>query len=264
VAADEEQGSARSLHRALEMLNLFAEVKPDWKVTEMAEQLGVPPASAYRIVRVLERFGYLDRQRPGGSLRLGLPLLRLGSIVLARLDIREVARPIMRQLSADLGETALLMVPFSHAAVCIENVEGTYPIRPRSISIGEQMPYNAGAVPLAIFAFLPHEDQEEVLRSPLPKIAPGTLSEAAQLRERCKRIRATGISYSQGEVVPGTAAIASPVFASGDGDVAASIGLTGLTERIVGFDDAIRSAARELTGRLGGDPARIPDGSLTT
>ena len=150
------------------------------------------------------------------------------------------------------------MVPLSHAAVCIENVEGTYPIRPRSISIGEQMPYNAGAMPLALLAFLSDEDQERLLASPLPKFAPGTLCDPAHLRARCKQIHATGVSYSQGEVVPGTAAIASPVFRSGDSPLVASIGVTGLTERIVGFDDAIRAAARELTSRLGGDPARVP------
>lgn len=243
------------------MLNLFTDIKPDWTVTEMADELAVPLASAYRIVRVLERFGYLDRQRPSGSLRLGLPLLRLGSVVLARLDVREAARPIMRRLAVDLGETALLMVPLAHAAVCIENVEGTYPIRPRSISIGEQMPYNAGALPLALLAFLPEEDQDRVFSSPLPRLSPGTLCDLEHLRARCEQIRATGISYSEGEVVPGTAAIASPVFASGDGPVMASIGLTGLTERIVGFDDATRAAARELTSRLGGDPAKIPSGT---
>lgn len=242
------------------MLNLFTDARPEWKVSEMAEQLGVPLASAYRIVRVLERFGYVDRQLPSGSLRLGLPLLRLGSVVLARLDVREVARPIMRRLATDLGETALLMVPLAHAAVCIENVEGTYPIRPRSISIGEQMPYNAGALPLALLAFLPEEDQDRLLGSPLPKLAPGTLCNPARLRARCRQIQATGVSYSEGEVVPGTAAIASPVFGSGDSPLVASIGLTGLTERIVGFDDAIRVAAKELTSRLGGDSAKVPAG----
>ncbi|HZD01616.1 MAG TPA: IclR family transcriptional regulator [Actinomycetes bacterium] len=254
------QAGARSLERALEMLRLFAEVKPEWKVSELSRQLEVPLASAYRIVRVLERSRYLDRPHPGAPLRLGLPFLRLGSIVLARLDIREVARPIMRGLATDLGETALLMVPFAHAAVCIENVEGTYPIRPRSIAIGEQMPFNAGAVPLAIFAFLPEAEQDRVLASPLPRIAESTLTDPERLRERCRHIRATGISYSEGEIVPGTAAIASPIFTSGDGEVAGSVGLTGLTERIVRFDDTIRSAAKEITRRLGGDPARIPTG----
>jgi DNA-binding IclR family transcriptional regulator len=80
-----------------------------------------------------------------------------------------------------------------------------------------------------------------------------------KLRERCRQIQRSGVSYSEGEVVPGTAAIASPIFTSGDGDVAGAVGLTGLTERITGFDDAIRSAAREITRRLGGDPRRVPE-----
>jgi IclR family KDG regulon transcriptional repressor len=253
----QEGSGARSLERGLQILRLFSEAKPEWKVSEMSDELDVPLASAYRIVRVLERSGYLERPRAGPSLRLGLPFLRLASVVLSGLDLREVARPIMRELATDLGETALLVVPSADAAVCIENVEGSFPIRPRSIAIGEQLSFNAGALTLAILAFLPDEERERILRAPLPQIAEETLVDPDRIRERCQQIRRTGISYSRGEIVPGTAAIASPIFSSDDRSVAGSVGLTGLAERIVDFDKVIRSAASEITRRLGGDPSRV-------
>jgi IclR family transcriptional regulator, KDG regulon repressor len=251
--------AARGVERTLQILGLFSEAKPEWKVQEISSELDVPLASAYRIVRILERSGYLERPRPGPSLQLGLAVLRLGSVVLSGLDMREIARPIMRDLASSLGETALLMVPFSDGAVCIENVEGTYPIRPRSIAVGEQMSFNAGALPLAILAFLPEEDRDRILRSPLPRIAEETLVKPDQIRDRCAHIAETGISYSSGEIVLGTAAVASPIFGA-DGAVAGAVGVTGLVERIVDFDESIRAAACEITRRFGGDPTRIPEG----
>jgi DNA-binding IclR family transcriptional regulator len=183
---------------------------------------------------------------------------RSAALVLSELDIRDVARPLMREMAADLGETVLLMIPVPDGAVCIENVEGSYPIRLRSFTIGEHVPYNAGAGPLAILAFMAEQEQERILQGSFTSITSSTLTEASLIRKRCSQIRTTGISYSEGEVVAGTSAIASPIFSGGEGEVAGAIVLTGLNERIDRHQSAVRSVAQEITRRLGGDPATFP------
>lgn len=242
----------RSLDRGLRVLELFSEAHPEWTVAEIAQALDFPPGSAYRIVHTLELAGFVERSRANGPVRLGLRLIQLGWLVQRGLDIREIARPIMKRLALeDAGETALLMVPRENVAVCVEVAEGSYPIRPRSIMIGEQRPYHAGAVAMLLLAFLPDNHRERLLTKPLERVTPMTIIDPKRLRTRCAEIRRTGIAYSRDEVIMGTAAVAAPIF-DGQGNAVASLGLTGIQERITGLDETIRGAARTVSGALGG------------
>jgi DNA-binding IclR family transcriptional regulator len=60
--------------------------------------------------------------RPPGRYRLGLHLVALADGVLARLDVRELARPLLRRLVSDTGESATLSVPAGNEAVTVDFV----------------------------------------------------------------------------------------------------------------------------------------------
>lgn len=248
-----QAGKVRGLDRGLRVLSLFIMQDRDWSVKEMAEALDIPLASTYRIVRTLEAAGFLDSAHLRGSYRLGLRLLHLGFVVYSKLDVRQVALPRMKRLAEEVGETVVLMIPRRQYAVCVENVEGSYPIRPRSIAVGERRHYNCGAVALALLAYLADEHREEILKEPLPRLTEYTLTSVDKVRERCSLIRETGVSYSKGEVFLGTAAVASPIF-DARGGVVAAVALTGVVERIVDLDDTIRAAAQDISEALGWTP----------
>ncbi len=243
-------GRVRGLDRGLQVLSLFTREDRDWSVKEMAETLNIPLSSTYRIVRTLEDGGFLDSADSRGTYRLGLRLLHLGFVVYSNLDVRQVALPSMQRLAEEVGETVVLMIPRRQFAVCVENVEGSYPIRPKSIAVGERRHYNCGAVALALLAFLPDEQREEILKGSLPRLTERTLTSVGKIRERCGQIQETGVSYSRGEVFMGTAAVASPVF-DGRGEVVAAVALTGVVDRIVDLDDPIRVASRKISEALG-------------
>ena len=133
---------------------MFSAEKPEWTVAELDKALRIPPASGYRIVQSLERARFLRRSRNGNAYQLGLETVRLAYLVLGSLDIRDAARPIMRELAKTAGETIILLIPGSDVAVCIESVEGPSPIRPQALRVGEHVAYNAGAGPLTILAYL--------------------------------------------------------------------------------------------------------------
>ena len=58
-----------------------------------------------------------------GRYRLGLRLIALGNAVLARLDLREVARPHLRALVEETGETATLSAPGDPDAITVDFVQ---------------------------------------------------------------------------------------------------------------------------------------------
>lgn len=247
-------GVSRSLERGLRILLSFSGERRAWTIPELSDTFDIPLASAYRIVRSLEAAGFIERQGEGRGYGPGLQFIRLAALVLSDLDIREVAKPIMRKLAAQLGETAVLLVPGPGVAVCIDNVEGLSAIRPRSLSIGEHVPYNGGAGPMAIFAFLPAEEQDRIINKGLTHITDSTVVDPAIFRKRCADIVRTRVCRSCNEAIPGTEAVASPIF-SGDGSpVAGSIALTGMEGRLEGAEERILEAAAEIGRRLGSYP----------
>ena len=81
------------------------------------------PSTASRLLATLERGGLVERE-PGGPYRLGLHLVALADRVLARLDVRDLARPQLRALVEATGETATLSVPDGEEAVTVDFVPG--------------------------------------------------------------------------------------------------------------------------------------------
>lgn len=251
----ETKPAVRSLDRGLRVLDSFTPQRPQWTVSELARELEVPLASTHRIVSTLERAGYLERARARGPLRLGLRLLYLGSVVQSAIDTREVARPYMRQLATGTGETAVLSVAGRDAVVCVEHVDGTYPIRPRSLAVGDHGPYNGGAIGLVLLAHLSAERRAELLGQPLEQITGETLIRPDEIEERCVEIRRKGIDYSEGEVIAGTAALAVPLFGVG-GRLEGALALTGVIDRFRGkrrgaVEQPLRQAAEDISRQLG-------------
>ena len=237
----------RSLERGLKVLLLFGEERTELSVREISTELDLSLATAYRIVNTLEEHGFLERPPAPGAFRLGLRLAHLGWLTQSNLDIREVARPILEELAHTVGETAVLMVPRNGYAVCVEKVEGSYPIRPRSVSIGDREPYHGGALALAILAFLPEEQREGYLGGALAAITPHTETDPDRVRQRCRDIALAGVAYSRDEVIVGSAAVAAPILGADRKTVLGAIGLTGLVERIVDLDDTVRAAADAIS-----------------
>src|SRR5262245_56000189 len=75
---------------------------------EVARRTGLTPSSASRQLATLAAAGLVERVEATGRYRLGLRLVELGNAALARLDMRELARPHLRALVEATGETATL------------------------------------------------------------------------------------------------------------------------------------------------------------
>lgn len=239
------ESSVPALRRGFEALNCFTEHHVELTVREIADGIGAPLASTYRIVRELESLGVLEASS-ARRYRLGLALPRLGNLALRGRGLREVALPVMKDLAERIGETALLLVRVGSHAVCIEHIEGTYPIRPRSFGVGEQVDLWVGASGLALFAFLPEHEREQILTEHV--IAEGSTDDdrIMRIRRLCNEVRQNGWCFTSDQVVRGTAAVSAPVFRGGGAEVVASLSLTGLTERIVDLEDTITDAAARI------------------
>lgn len=92
-----------ALARGLEILRCFGPGDRDLGNQEIARRTGLPKPTISRLTHTLTQLGYL-RHMPGGSgYRLGAAVLSLGYSMVAQMDVRRVARPLMQALAEHAG-----------------------------------------------------------------------------------------------------------------------------------------------------------------
>src|SRR4051812_5685612 len=110
-----------SVARALALLDELGGAPDGLRGHELARRIGVNASTASRLLATLEA-GRMVERAPGGPYRLGLRLVGLADGVLARLDVRDLARPRLRALVEATGETATLSVPGAGEAGTVDFV----------------------------------------------------------------------------------------------------------------------------------------------
>jgi DNA-binding IclR family transcriptional regulator len=255
VASDEPASSRRSVGsvaRAVALLDALSESQDGLGVNELARRIDVNASTASRLLATLLKAG-LVRRVDGGPYRLGLRLLTLSDRVLAQLDVRELARPLLAALVAKTGETATLSVPGQLEAITVDFVPS-----PSSVVsmawVGRPSVPHATAVGKVMLAFAPGH----LPRGELPRFTERTITDPAALAAELSAIRERGYAEAIGEREPDLTAVGVPVFARG-GELVAILGLQGPSTRLpVAARRTVREplleAARQLGIGLGSHP----------
>lgn len=266
-SSDRPKPAFQVLERTFSILELFTEERPEWSTTEIARNLALPIPTVHRILSALKRRAYLSQHQETKRFRLGVAALRLGDRARAVVDLRSVALPVLRELSQDTGETALLTVltPARDRGVCLERVETSQPLR-LSVQPGRQLPLHAGASQKALLAYLADVDADRVLAQPLERLCHATITEPAALRDELVRIRRRGWAGSYEETNVGVWGVAVPVLADNDA-VTCAVGIAGpnarlATSRVVDDVRRVHAAACAIANALGATvPAISSDGA---
>jgi IclR family KDG regulon transcriptional repressor len=219
----------KTVDRALQVLLQFNDQRPVWSASELAQVLDLHRSIVYRILATLERRGFVTQTDRRGRFRLGLKLVELGNVVLASIDVRQVAHPIMARLVRETGESAFLTVVSGDESVCIDKIDSPQRIRV-TLTIGGRHPLHAGASNKILLAYLPPDTINQFIAKGLEPITPNTITDPTQLREDLAMIRQQGWAYSVGELTPGVAAVAVPLWDS-NGTVVAAVSIAGLASR---------------------------------
>lgn len=88
-----------ALARGLDVLSCFRSSDRMLGNQDIAKRCGLPKSTISRLTYTLTRLGYLHYSEEVGKYRLGMATLALGSAMLARLDVRQIARPLMQELA---------------------------------------------------------------------------------------------------------------------------------------------------------------------
>jgi len=252
----------RSLGRGLAILGLFTAARPVLGVAEIANLLGLTPATTHRYVTTLLELGYLERNR-SRKYQLSLRVLDLGRAALGATPLPVYARPVLEQLRTT-GYTASLGVLDGADVLLIGRAASTRRgsrLIPNS-AIGTRLPAHCTSMGKVLLATLPDETWRSRLGdSRLVKHGPGTITSKSRFDVQLRNVRECGYATSDQELWPEVLAVAVPVLDE-YGEVTAALSLTAhrsmtsLPTLIDGGAQPLTNGASRLAERLG---YRAPD-----
>lgn len=141
---------SQTLERGLRVLRMLAEAPDGLGASEVAAELGVHRSIAYRLLTSLVRQHFVSREETSGRYRIGVSFFTLAQQ--ARPPLIDVAQPVLRELTHELGATACLVVPEGEYAVAVAVIEPPGPGPRFSYGVGNRDPLDRGAAGLALLA----------------------------------------------------------------------------------------------------------------
>lgn len=140
----------------LDVLRCFTVERPLVGVTEIADQVGLHKSSVSRILSTLEQEQVVDRDEQTRKYRLGVGLIAIAGPLLANLDVRQVAYPVLQDLREATSETAVLNIWDGSESVSVEQLPSTRLVKHTSV-MGSR--YRTG-LSASVQIFLSHEEPQ--------------------------------------------------------------------------------------------------------
>jgi IclR family transcriptional regulator, acetate operon repressor len=253
----------RSVVRAIGVLETLAErgSGEGLSVTEIAESCDLSKSAAFAVLHTLRAHGFVADDGTGQTrrYRLGMALSRLGERARDQLSLPDLARPILRELTADSGLSSRLAVLQNDSAVSIDRIDAPSQIR-IDLRMGARELMHCTGVGKAMLAHLPDDEVRRIVAATgMPRRTSHTITDVDALLAHVKEVRRVGYAIDDEEDAEGIMCVGSAVRDE-KGACVGAISVTGLkaggtADRVQELGQATRTAAERLSQRLGFDAA---------
>lgn len=222
-------------------------------VVEIAEATGLHKSSISRLMSTLETERLVERDPVTRRYSLGLGLLSVAGTLLADLDVRRAAYPLLVDLADRTAESCSLMVWTGDEAVCVEQVPSSQTIK-HTTAIGTTYSTSASSSVKTFLADLDPAKVEELLTGSRLELQ-GHRS-PARLHEDLERVAREGFAVNDGDTDPSEVGVGAPVRDHRGVAVATVLVSTPRyrtdPDRLAQLAEHVRWAAAEVTRGLGG------------
>ncbi len=223
--------------QAFEAMQLIAQSPRPLTFTEVAERLGLPVATAHRVLASLETTQYVERLADNGYVA-GVALNEARDAVFRSFPVVDHASDVLAELAHISGETAALNCRLGCYVVRADGFESRSEMR-RKLHLGEVYPLHLGAGGRAVLAHLAHDEVDAYCATNLmARHRSRSFSSAQKLRQELARITGDGFALDSGDLYPEAHSIAWPVFGDSAGTPIASLLISGPARRFEPSVDA--------------------------
>jgi DNA-binding IclR family transcriptional regulator len=201
INAKADRHFVTALARGLDVLSAFRSRDRMLGNQELARRCGLPKSTISRLTYTLTKQGYLEHTDDGSGnsgYRLGSAVLALGSAMLARMDVRQTARPLMQELADRSQAMVSLGMRDRLSMIYVENCRSDSALT-LSLDVGSRIPLASTAMGRAYLA-LCSESQRAALMDRIRDRDPEAWPKVRERIERSLReYRELGCCTSFGE-----------------------------------------------------------------
>ena len=199
------------LERGLRLLSQFTREEPRLAAPDLAQRLGIPRTTVFRLLQTLEREGFVERVEDSRFYSLGIAVLRLGFEYLSSLSLVELGRPLLDKLRDQTGMSVNLVVRDGRSVIYVAR---SGPISPFAsvVNVGTRLPAHATVVGRVLLSALTLDELRRLYpERRLPKSSGQTPETIDALHAMLQADAERGYAISEGFFEPTVSTVASPV-----------------------------------------------------
>ena len=249
-------GQVQSLSRALKLLNALSYHPQGLSLSEVAQEVGLPNSTAHRLLTTLQNERYVRFENERSAWAIGVQAFRVGSVFIRSRDIVTIARPYMRRMMEQSGETVNLGILDRGEIIYLAQVECQKMMRAIA-GPGGRAPVHCSGLGKAILSHIDAAVAEKIIQSlDLRRETHNTITGPPDLKREIAHIRERGYAVDDEENAVGLRCVASVIFDE-YAQPLAGLSISGPTaritdQRIPGLGQSVLAIAAEITTELGG------------
>ncbi|MDA1116836.1 MAG: IclR family transcriptional regulator [Proteobacteria bacterium] len=211
---------ATTLARGLEVLRCFTPLEPMLGNKEISVRTGLPKPTVSRLTYTLTRLGYLRHNMRLGKYQLGSAVLSIGYPLLASMSVRQIARPVMKELADYCSGSVSMGMRDRLSMVYVESCRSGNGIATLP-DIGTAVPIAQSVIGRAFVASCTPPEREALLNQMKVKEPEMHRKNRPQIDKAMDEIRSRGFCVSLGEIRREVYAVGVPMQRTVDGEVMA-------------------------------------------
>lgn len=220
-----------AVERALVLLRYIVDHPEGLSIREVSREYGYSPATVQKLISALNNQGFIVQDDTTERYHLGSEAVQLGLAALTRLDVRQLARPYLENLSAETGETVFLAIARGDRVLYIDKVVSDQLIR-MDAPLGVSRPYNCTSVGKVLLSGMPKERLMDLAATDsFERRTENSIVDIEILQVEIDQVREQGWATDEEEYAIGSYCIGAPIF-DHEENIIAALTVSGPAERI--------------------------------
>jgi IclR family pca regulon transcriptional regulator len=235
IATGKDRNFVESIERGMNVFSFIVNSNKAVGITQISKALNLSLGAVQRVTYTLQKLGYLRKDEEIQKYSIGHNGLVLGLGIVKDIDLKRVAHPYLKELSAEINETVNLAVLDGIQIVYIDRIK-TEQIININLSTGSKLPIYCTSMGKSLLAFLPSDELLKLLdKIDMRPVTPNTITTKAKLLEELEKVKKRGFSVNDKELDIGLRSVAAPVR-NEFGTVVAAVNIAVPSSRVT-FED---------------------------
>lgn len=184
----------------------------EMSIGEISDVLDMDKGTIHRLINTVKDAGYITQNPDNKKYANSLKLFAMGSNVVEKTGVKQIARPFVEMLAKETKETVNLGLRIGENIVYIDKIESNSTIKV-GIDIGVSIPDYCTGMGKAVIAFLTMKERDELFSNyTFQSFTKNTAMDRKTLEERLAVIREDGYSTDDEEFVDGLISFGAPIF----------------------------------------------------